>query len=66
MCSYGLTCCKVLLGQILFENLHTTDYDVILQGSRPQLPKYMQPWIKNLLDRCWHPDPLARPTFQST
>ena len=60
-----MTCCEVLLGQILFENLRATDYDVILQGSRPEARKYVQPWIKNLLDRCWHPNPLARPTFHS-
>lgn len=62
--SYGMTCYEILTGRIPFEGFQTNDYDVVLGGGRPHLPGDVEPLFKALLNRCWHPDPAQRPTFQ--
>ena len=63
--SYGMTCYEVVTGQIPFEDLRASDYDVVIRGERPKLPSDIEPWMRDLITRCWHPDPLERPTFHT-
>ena len=63
--SYGMTCYEVVTGQIPFEDLRASDYDVVIRGERPKLPSDIEPWMKDLITRCWHPNPLERPTFET-
>ncbi|KAG0624607.1 hypothetical protein M758_3G260400 [Ceratodon purpureus] len=62
--SYAMTCYEIWTGCFPFENLKTNEYDVVLGGERPILPSGMKPWIREMLERCWHADPSKRPTFQ--
>jgi len=36
----------------------------VLRGQRPEVPNYVDGWIRQLLDRCWQSNPVARPTSQ--
>jgi hypothetical protein len=36
----------------------------VLQGERPKVPNYVDGWIRQLLNRCWQSNPVARPTSQ--
>ena len=37
----------------------------IVNGYRPPIPDTTRPAVKDLITRCWHQDPSARPTFAS-
>lgn len=63
--SYGMTCYEIVTGRIPFEDLGKTDYDVVIRGERPKLPSNIQPWMRDLITGCWHPNPLERPTFET-
>jgi serine/threonine protein kinase len=60
---YAMTCYEVLTGEIPFEGRATQDYDAVINGLRPELPKYVDDWARELLSKCWHSDPAARPSF---
>jgi serine/threonine protein kinase len=64
--SYGMTCYEIVTGRLPFEleDLRATDYDVVIRGERPKLPSDIKPWMRDLITRCWHPNPLERPTFE--
>lgn len=34
------------------------------QHERPPIPKRLEPSLKDLINRCWHPDPNKRPSFE--
>jgi len=63
--SYGMTCYEIVTGRVPFEHLPLNNYDVVIRGERPELPSDMEPWMRDLITRCWHPDPLKRPTFET-
>lgn len=67
--SFGMVCYEILTGRYpLFgnedhEDLRASDYKVVYKdGKRPVLPKSLNPKMKDLIIRCWHHDPLQRPT----
>lgn len=60
--SYGMTCYEILTGERPFEDYEVHDYDHVLMGQRPKLPKHVDGWMCTLLRRCWKVDPAARPT----
>ncbi|KAG0576985.1 hypothetical protein KC19_5G123400 [Ceratodon purpureus] len=66
--SYGMTCYEILTGCIPFDEVSSSNYDVVLGGARPALPSHLElprySWIRKMLKRCWHADPLQRPTFK--
>jgi hypothetical protein len=62
--SFAMTCYEVLTGCIPFEGLERNRFDVVIDGRRPQLPSYVHPLLKTLLKRCWHADPLERPSVK--
>ncbi|KAG0625372.1 hypothetical protein M758_2G049600 [Ceratodon purpureus] len=61
--SYGMTCYEILTGKLPFEGHPTNDYDLVLKGGRPKVPKYVDGWIRKLLSMCWEFNPVDRPTF---
>jgi len=63
--SYGMTCYEIVTGRVPFEDLRASDYDVVIRGGRPKLPSDIEPWMRDLITRCWHPNPLERPTFET-
>lgn len=42
---FGMTCYEILTGRIPFEDLGRSNYDVVLQGHRPELPRTISTWI---------------------
>jgi hypothetical protein len=61
--SYGMTCYEILTGKLPFEGHSPRDYDLVLNGGRPEVPEYVDDWIHKLLNRCWHPNAVDRPSF---
>lgn len=61
--SYGMTCYEILTGKSPFEGHSIKDLDVVLNGRCPEVPHYVDGWMRELLIRCWHPNPAARPSF---
>lgn len=37
--------------------------EVVVEGKRPKIPKSWSSVINNLIKRCWHKQPLERPSF---
>lgn len=62
--SFAMTCYEILTGCIPFEDLHDSYYDAVLNGRRPELPHPMNSRLTELLCRCWHSNPLERPSFE--
>lgn len=61
--SYGMTCYEVLTGRSPFEGHRGNEYDLVLNGGRPEIPEYVDVWARQLLMWCWHPNPRDRPSF---
>lgn len=61
--SYGMICFEMITGLLPFHDLLGCDYDIVIAGRRPCLPKHSKSWIKRLLKRCWHENPSERPSF---
>jgi len=61
--SFGMTCYEILTGCTPFENLKASDWDVVLSGTRPQLPLILDSKLRALIELCWHDDPKQRPNF---
>jgi serine/threonine protein kinase len=61
--AYGMVCYEALTGKLPFEGHRTNDYDLVLNGERPMVPKYVEGWIQELLNGCWQSNPRDRPNF---
>lgn len=62
--SYGMTCYEVLTGKLPFEDHPLYNYDLVLSGRRPKVPKYVDFWARGLLNMCWESNPEDRPSFR--
>lgn len=62
--SYAMTFYEVLTGRIPFEDGPIHGLDSVLSGDRPTLPDDIPREIQLLIDRCWHSDPIRRPSFE--
>ncbi|KAG0586750.1 hypothetical protein KC19_2G114200 [Ceratodon purpureus] len=62
--AYGMTCYEILTGKLPFENHPLRDYDIVLNGARPDLPEYVEDWMRELVRRCWEDNPSKRPSFR--
>lgn len=63
--SYAMTCYEIWTGHVPFEGYKNSDYDPVLRGVRPTLSDYVPTWVRNLLAKCWHQDPLERTSFSA-
>lgn len=61
--SYGMLCYEILTGKLPFEDCKLTDFDHVLVGERPKVPKYVVRWMRELLRMCWQSNPIDRPSF---
>eukprot|EP01122_Echinamoeba_exundans_P007771 TRINITY_DN2460_c0_g1_i5.p1 TRINITY_DN2460_c0_g1~~TRINITY_DN2460_c0_g1_i5.p1 ORF type:complete len:418 (+),score=102.28 TRINITY_DN2460_c0_g1_i5:342-1595(+) len=64
--SFGIVLWELLTRQEPFS--HHTDYAkfreaVCKYGERPPIPPNTEPVLRNLIERCWHPNPEFRPSF---
>jgi serine/threonine protein kinase len=61
--SYAMTCYEVLTGHIPFDGYFKSDWKKVIDGERPHFLDYVDPRLRELVERCWHKDPLCRPSF---
>ncbi|XP_052202511.1 uncharacterized protein LOC127808147 isoform X2 [Diospyros lotus] len=64
--SFGIVLWEILTGEEPYANMH---YGAIIGGIvsntlRPPLPSPCDPEWKFLMEQCWAPDPVARPSFR--
>jgi serine/threonine protein kinase len=62
--SYAMLCYEILTGSIPFEGHRLSDYDLVLSGTRPELPAILSERLRRLLESCWQTDPEQRPNFE--
>ncbi|KAG0603244.1 hypothetical protein M758_10G078300 [Ceratodon purpureus] len=68
--AYRMTCYEVLTGKLPFEDHPLHDETSLLKDRvinydlRPEIPEYIKGWARNLLNRCWQRDPIARPSVR--
>ncbi|KAI3881546.1 hypothetical protein MKX03_035624 [Papaver bracteatum] len=63
--SFGIVLWEILTGEEPYANMH---YGAIIGGIvsntlRPSIPNYCDSEWRNLMEECWAPDPVARPSF---
>ncbi|KAI4343174.1 hypothetical protein MLD38_027708 [Melastoma candidum] len=63
--SFGIVLWEILTGEEPYANMH---YGAIIGGIvnntlRPPVPSFCDPEWKLLMEQCWAPDPVARPSF---
>ncbi|TYH94593.1 hypothetical protein ES332_A12G051500v1 [Gossypium tomentosum] len=63
--SFGIVLWEILTGEEPYANMH---YGAIIGGIvsntlRPPVPSYCDPEWKLLMEQCWVPDPVVRPSF---
>ena len=65
--SYAILLWEMLALKNAFEKYSREKHykEVIVEGKRPKLVRSWPFATKNLLERCWDPHPLERPTFQA-
>jgi serine/threonine protein kinase len=61
--SFGMVCYEVLTGKAPFGDHPPRDYDLVLNGGRPELPDHVPEHMKGIMRRCWHADPSFRPSW---
>lgn len=59
---FAMTCYEILTGQVPYKDNFVTDYNLVINGQRPELPNVCAK-LRGLLGRCWHQDPTKRPEF---
>lgn len=65
--SYGIVLWEIMSGNEPFahhDSYGTFKKAITKENERPPIPEHMHPSLKQLMERCWHPDPSARPSFQ--
>ncbi|KAI3937182.1 hypothetical protein MKW92_032433 [Papaver armeniacum] len=66
--SFGMICYQLLTGKVPFEDLHGQGDKLsrnIRSGERPLFPFSPPKYLTSLTKRCWHAEPLQRPSFTS-
>ena len=58
-----MVCYETFTRKLPLEDHFTNGYDIILNGQHPKLPKCIDDWKCDLLQRCWHSNPIARSSF---
>ncbi|GFP91936.1 light-sensor protein kinase [Phtheirospermum japonicum] len=66
--SFGMICFELLTGKVPFEDAHLQGDKMsrnIRAGERPLFPFHSPKYITNLTKKCWHTDPIQRPSFST-
>lgn len=65
--SFGILLWEMLTLKAAFEKYTREKHykEVIVESKRPKLLRSWPFVVKNLLERCWHKEPLERPSFQA-
>ncbi|XP_027064032.1 uncharacterized protein [Coffea arabica] len=63
--SFGIVLWEILTGEEPYANMH---YGAIIGGIvnntlRPSIPSFCDPEWRNLMEQCWAPNPVVRPSF---
>jgi tRNA A-37 threonylcarbamoyl transferase component Bud32 len=63
--AFGLVLYEVVTGQRVFPDDYTIPqlYGAAVSGRRPTIPDSVSVWVRELISRCWSPDPATRPSF---
>lgn len=66
--SFGMLCFELLTGKVPFEDGHLQGDKMVRNiraGERPLFPHPSPKFLSNLTRRCWHTNPVHRPSFSS-
>lgn len=66
--SFGMICFQLLTGKVPFEDEHRQKDNTsknIRVGVRPLFPSQSPKYLTNLTKKCWHSDPMQRPSFST-
>ena len=58
-----MTCYEILTRKLPSKGHPLYDFDLVLNAHRPEVPKYIDGWIYELLSSCWQAYPTIRPSF---
>ncbi|KAK6934753.1 Serine-threonine/tyrosine-protein kinase, catalytic domain, partial [Dillenia turbinata] len=63
--SFGIVLWEILTGEEPYANMH---YGAIIGGIvsntlRPTIPSFCDPEWRRLMEQCWAPEPMVRPSF---
>jgi hypothetical protein len=62
--SFGILCYEILTGNTPFpDDLPRIMREKVSRGDRPKLPSQCPQILKNLIELCWDPEPITRPSF---
>lgn len=61
--SFAITSYEILTGITPFLDIKRKDYHRVREGLRPKLPADLNSELKELIEQCWHTNPLKRPAF---
>ncbi|KAJ8499006.1 hypothetical protein OPV22_009558 [Ensete ventricosum] len=63
--SFGIVMWEILTGEEPYANMHCGAIigGILNNKLRPPIPERCEPDWRNLMEQCWSPDPLARPSF---
>lgn len=64
--SFGILLWEIITQEYPFDGLSWPQIlcIVVVNQQRPVIPDEWEPSLKNLINRCWAPNPAERPTFQ--
>ena len=63
--SFGMTLYEIVTGKLALRHLNQMQVPAfIIRGKRPEIPKGVLPFTRDLIKACWSQDPSERPSFE--